>query len=321
LGGSYLSRRPTSSTGYVDPDLELGTGRLGLNVGPVDLFAEGGQRSKSGAPEKGEGMFVSVGTSVLGIALGVEYKDYRHMGVVAEGKEYTTPPPATMEHAWTLLARHSHELDVDDERGGLARLEWQPVEYLGLTGAYVAAEDHDGVELFNEAMMETRIAELSSIPVTVAGAWTEEFLGPAPTTDDMVDDRRTYFTAIGEVTFPVRGAWSGRVGVEHQHADGDAVGEFDLEHVELEVSRSPGISVALVGEFSNVSDTQRELPWLSVFKDQTSWFYAQGVLDLIAGHQLRVMVGSRPEGKVCAGGACRKVPAFKGLELQLTSVF
>jgi hypothetical protein len=331
LGGSYLSRRQTSSTGYVAPDLELGTGRIdvnvnpvgcfGLDVGPTYLSAEAGQRSRSGAAERGEGWFAAVGTSLLGAAVGFEYKDYLHMGVVAEGKEYTTPPPAAMEHAWTLLARHSHELNPDDEKGFLGRLEWQATDIFGLTASYSVAQDQRDTEVFSEAMAEARIAEVSRTPVTVACARTEEFLGVAPTADRNVDDRRTHLTFIGDVTFPLHGPWTGRFSGEHQHTDGDAVGEFDLEHLELEVSRSPGISVALVGEFSNVSRIQQDLPWLSVFEEQTSWFSAQCVLDIAPGHQLRVVAGSRPEGKVCAGGACRTVPAFKGIEAQLSSLF
>ncbi|MBN1423042.1 hypothetical protein JXA88_00660 [Candidatus Fermentibacteria bacterium] len=326
-GGSYLSRRQTSSTGYNSPDLELGTGRMRVTAGPVDIFVEGGRRSKSSAPEGGRGLFASIGASVPGAALGLEYKDYRHMGVGAEGKEYTTPPPASVEHRWSLLARHSRDLNADDERGGLAQLEWQPSGLVGLSGAFSLTENHDSdrlfdaKRLFSEAMAEARIAELSSTPVTVAAAWTEEFLGPALTTSGPVDDRREHVTFIAEVTFPVQDPWSGRVSVEHQHTDGDAVGAFDLEHIEIEASRSPGISIAAVAEFSNVSAMQRDLPWLPVFEDETAWFYLQGIVDIVRGHQLRVILGSRPQGKVCAGGACRTVPEFKGLEVQLTSMF
>lgn len=331
FGGSYVSRRPTSTTGYTLPDLELGTGRVrlaagprgvaGLTLGPTDVFLEGGGRSRSGASERGEGWFLSVGTSVMGAAFGFEYKDYRSMSVVAEGKEYATPPPATVEHAWALLARHSHDLDANDERGVLGRLEWQPVEQVGVTASYARAQNHDGVALFEEATAELRWGEVSAIPVTAVVGRTEEYLGVAPTSEGTIDDRRTHLTAVADVTFPLGGPYGGRISAEHQHTDGEAVGEFDLEHVELEVSRSPGISVALVGEFTNASATQRTLPWLPAFEDATSWFYLQSVVDIARGHQLKVMVGSRPEGKVCAGGACRTVPAFKGIEASLSSMF
>ncbi len=331
LGGSYVSRRPTSTTGYVSPDLELGVGRagvrvepwrlLGVTLGPSEVYLEGGERSKGEARDRGRGLFLSGGTVVAGAAVGVEYKDYSHMSLTAEGREYASPPPATLEHGWTLLARHAHELDANDEEGFLGRVEWQPVPMLGLTAAYVTAERQDGEPLLIEAMVETRVAERLATPLAVVGAWTEESLGTVVTASGTLEDTRRHLTVGGEVSFPLRGAWSGRLTYEHQHTEGDAVGEFDLDRVEAELSRAPGLSLAMVGEFSNVSDVQRGLPWLKTFADETAWFSLQGVIDVAAGHQVRVMVGSRPEGKVCAGGACRKVPAFKGIEVIATSVF
>ncbi len=256
----------------------------------------------------------------MGAGFSLQYKDYEQMSLKAEGREYSNPPAALPEHVWALLSKQSRELDVDDERGFLAHLEYQVGDNAGFAGTYVSAENHGGISLFEEITVEARLWELSSCPIHAVAGRSEEYLGVA-SGEEEVEDRRVYVTAMAEGNFPIAGAWSGKLVVGHQHADGDAVGEYDLERVEVELTKSPGISLALVGEWSNVSSMQQDLPWLQVFSERTVWVYGQLFLDLAQGHQLRLLVGSRPEGKVCAGGACRIEPEFEGIELTLISMF
>ena len=321
LGGSYVSRRRVSSTGYRKPGVELGSGRAQLTMGPVDFYGEYGERSGDGESPGGRGAYVAATGYVLDLGFSFEFKDYRDMSLKAEGKEYTNPPAALSEHSWALLAKHAHEMNVDDERGFLGQVEYMIGENIGCNAAYASAEDHDDVIVFEEATAELRLWDFSATPVHLIGGWTEEFKGTASSWQDIYDDRRNHVTVMGEGSFPIDETWSLKVLAGHQHTDGDAVGEYDLEHVELELTKSPALSVAVVGEWSNVSDNQRALPWLSVFSERTAWFYGQLFLNLTQEHQLRVMVGSRPEGKVCAGGACRIEPEFEGIELALISIF
>ncbi|RPH90045.1 MAG: hypothetical protein EHM72_19625 [Calditrichaeota bacterium] len=47
-----------------------------------------------------------------------EYKDYHRLGFRnSDGAEYNAPPALTREHSFTLLNRHPHALNSDDEKG------------------------------------------------------------------------------------------------------------------------------------------------------------------------------------------------------------
>lgn len=338
LGGSYLNRRESSTTGYDRPDAELGCARGSASLGPVDLYCELGHRSSAGERGRGTAVYAAFNSYLFGAGMGLEYKNYWNMSLTAEGKEYTTPPPAYAEHSWALLARRGREVDSNDERGLLGRVDWQGEGLLGFTMAYAFTEDHgdqdpeenanlgdigdfsDGEMLFQEASAEIRLGEYTETPITVVAGWTEDYLGTISSGDGTVEDKREYLTLIAEGHLPVHDRYGARVQLSNQHTQGDAVGSYDLTHLEFELTKSPGISLALVYEFTNASATQQELTWLHEFEERTAWIYVQAVLDIVDGHQLRLMVGSRPEGKVCAGGACRIVPEFKGIELSMVSI-
>jgi hypothetical protein len=339
VGGSYLNRREPATTGYNRIDTELGCVRGSGSMGPVDLYCELGHRSSVGERGRGTAAYATRTSYLFGAGIGLEYKNYWNMSLTAEGKEYTTPPPAYAEHSWALLARRGREVDSDDERGVLGRIDWQGEGLWGFAAAYAFTEDHgdqdpedsinlgdigdllDGETLFQEASAEIRVGEYTETPITLVGGWTEDYLGTISSGGGAVEDRREYLTLIAEGHFPVYDRYSGRVQLSNQHTNGDAVGSYDLTHLEFELTKSPGISVALVCEFTNASKVQRELTWLHEFEERTTWVYAQTTLDIAEGHQIRIMAGSRPEGKVCAGGACRIVPEFKGVELSMVSIF
>ena len=321
LGGSYISRRRTSTTGYNAPGVELGCGRAQLMLGPIDFYGEYGERSGDGSEPTGRGAYVAATGYVLNVGFSFEYKDYEHMSLKSEVKEYTNPPAALSEHSWALFAKHAHELNMDDERGFLAQVDYRPGDQVGITGVYSTAEDHDGVDRYTEATGELHLWEFSSNPASIIGGYTEEYLGMTSLGSDPMEDTREYITVMAEGTVPISDMWSLKAIAGHQHAKGDAIGEYDLEHVELEVTKSPGLSLAIVGEWSNASDYQSDLPWLQVFSERKAWFYGQVFMDILEGHQLRLMIGSRPEGKVCAGGACRIEPEFEGIEVSILSIF
>ena len=83
----------------------------------------------------------------------------------------------------------------------------------------------------------------------------------------------------------------------------------------MEYSRSPWVSFALVGEYTNKYKIR------NVQMDRHHWLYGQVSFNFWKNQRLSLLYGTRREGFICVGGICRYEPEFEGIEIKLINRF
>ncbi len=309
-GWSYASLKAPGTSGR---GTEINTGRVEAFAGPLSFYGELAKRTRS----LGYGLYFSSSFSRSGFALIAEFKDYDQMVLqTSDGRQYNTPPALTREHAYSLLRRHPHVLDADDELGlqleaSLSPLEWTSVLLnYSYTAEHARYEAHPnasaelsgewGKPLFREAYAEVTqdIGEQASL--VAAGGIS---LAPGDVNYTGVLDVSLYLDHMNTIRFELQA----------QHAK--EYGEYDDHMLTVEFTRAPRLSLSLAGEHTNKSERQK------LFGEANNWLSAQMDLQLTDNHDATLFVGSRQGGFICTGGRCRWEPEFKGVELKLFSNF
>lgn len=297
--------------------------RLGFSYDNLYLEAEHVDLIKPGS--NGEGIFASATYGIGPLQLLGEYKDYREITLRAsDGTPYNLPPAVIREHTYTLLNRHPHVLDPDDETGFQAEATLtMGYHQLLVNYAETRNQDEDEAsdnyldELYGEGFFS--LGELfgsHGVDVILAGDHQKLFEGnlPDPLTGDLsVPSFLETRTGVAELRVIANDVHSYRVQFETQHTESAFDGEYDTWFGLLEWSRSPDLTVNLVGETSNRSDEQLEEG------ESKDAFYGIVSLHLSENHDVSVLYGRRLEGFVCVGGVCRFEPEFEGVEVRLTS--
>ncbi len=104
--------------------------------------------------------------------------------------------------------------------------------------------------------------------------------------------------------------------LQHQHTKNRFdLSEYDTELFQIEYSRSPYGSIALVGKVTNKHKLN------NVDMDRHTWLYGQLRLNFWRNQEVLILYGSRQAGFVCVGGICRYEPEFKGFEVRLVNRF
>ncbi len=312
VGLSYLSNRAPHRTGTRTN--ELATLRAQFTTGPVDLYVERGtlsglQGQCSTGHRDGKALYAAASLSAGPVGISIEHKDYEGFRFVQSdcATEYNLPPALIREHAFTLLNRHPHELDADDERGTQVEL----VASAGALGDFILAggetENQAGEFVFQETYLQ----------------WdkTGENGHALGAVDLARRPGQKETTLVGEGQLWFREQVSAKAQFQHQHVEGEGsgpynmIGAYDDEMFLLELSPTYDFTVALVGEWTDKSEIQRSAG------DKTRWFHAIVTRNIGTGHYASVMYGTRQAGFICAGGVCRYEPAFDGLEFKLFSTF
>jgi len=298
--------------------------RGNVGYGPLHLEVEHVGYGKPGGD--GEGFFASGSMGVGPLQLLGEYKDYDKIALRAsDGSVYNLPPALIREQTYTLLNRHPHTLDPDDEKG----FQFEGVYALGkhsLTGHYAKTRNHRGRQVFNyfdeiygEAFLSLGHPFGSrQLDVILAADHQKSFEGLVPsqlTGELTVPVFRRLFTDVVEVRLIATEIHSYRVQFEHQHNDGKLDGKFDTWLGLLEWSRSPDLTVNLVGEVSNRSEVQL------ADGEKKDALYGIVSYHLSDRHDVSLLYGRRLAGFICVGGVCRFEPEFEGLEMRLLSRF
>jgi hypothetical protein len=307
LGGSYLSnrapRQPGTSTN------ELGTVRAQIMSGPFDLYVERGERNGlqgfcAQGQRRGRGFYGAASLNIGPFGISVEHKDYKGFRFLQSdcATEYNLPPALVREHAFTLLNRHPHELNSDDEKGSQVEILASAGGAGDFTLSFSKTDDQEGNLEFQETYAQWD-KMLDNGQALAAVDFTKR-----------PDQKEITIVTEGKIWF--REEMSAKVQVQHQHVDGPSVGQYDDEFLLLEYSPSMNLTVAMVGEYTNKSEVQRSSP-----DEKTRWLHLIVTRNIADGHYLSVMYGTRQAGFVCAGGVCRYEPEFDGLEFKLFSTF
>jgi hypothetical protein len=237
----------------------------------------------------------------------MEYKDYNHLGFKSSyGTEYNAPPALTREHSFTLLNRHPHALNSNDEKGTQIEVTWTPASACDVTFNHSLTRSHADIALFEEYYAEIHHLLFDDhLETRLAAAWNSDFTTNTENITTIVDPQVT-LTSRDLIHL----SW------QHQHTKNRFdLSEYDTELLQFEYSRSPYGSFALVGEYTN----QNQL--INVEMERHVWFYGQISLNLAKNQELSLLYGSRQAGFVCVGGICRYEPEFRGLEIKVVNRF
>ncbi|MCK4545897.1 MAG: hypothetical protein KAW17_00520 [Candidatus Eisenbacteria sp.] len=306
-GLSYLSnsapRQPGTRTH------ELTTWRVQLATGSFDLYLEKGNRSGSWDfcstdHDQGRGFYGAVSLALDHVGISVEHKDYRGFRFLQSdcATEYNLPPALIREHTFTLLNRHPHELDSDDEKGTQVEI----LASAGPLGDFLISssktDNQDGRLQFQETYFQwEKTLESGQVLAAVDFAKRPE---------------QNQITLVGEAKTWFREEMSVKAQLQHQHVDGLSIGQYDDDLFLVEFSPSVDLSFSLIAEYTNKSELQTSDPG-----ERTNWLHGIVTRSIGTHHYASLMYGTRQAGFLCAGGVCRYEPAFDGLEFKLFSTF
>lgn len=312
--------------------LNIGSGRLSGTLKGVDLageaaFVEGPnvfpatrKRGFTGPRFRGTGIYASATSSINGLGLVLEAKDYNALVFQNNASKSLNLPPAVLRnHTFNLLNRHPHQLDAADERGFQFEATWVTKDLAmgettllfnsGLTRNHQKGDFENYVD-DNYFEIQQEVGKALSL---TAGISRQKVFASYDTPDPF----RTLWTPVGEVRWRLNDDHSIHLQLEHQHDRSDYYGSFDLEFAVLEWSRSPGLTLGLLVEHTNKSDLQLE----RLVESRRN--FVSGTIDhtLFKQHELHLFYGKRNKGFICVGGVCRLEPDFDGFEASLVSHF
>jgi hypothetical protein len=292
--------------------------RAGFQNETFSLDWEGGRKLRGPGRENGQGHVLEASWQSGPFTAFGALKQYENFALKThDGKLMNQPPVLLHDARATLLNRHPHELDPEDEQGILLDL---------------SASTSKGI--FTVSYAESRSLEEGKLD----GEFRESFLewdGTLAALDAplhlMLDFQQVaasdslarwsldyYLTLVMDLHISSEhGNWTFQW--EHQHKNSDIVGQYDDEFLMLEYQDWDGWSLSLYTEFLNWSRDQQI--WERQEKERTRWTGVQFARHLGKHHELRLGVGGRRSGYLCVGGVCRYEPAFDGVELFLLSRF
>ncbi len=353
LGGSYLieSARNPNAAGLTPPPasrhIEAIGGRAAYIHDRFDLYYEGGRlnrlflttqdrlEGRSYEDLRGSGHYGAINLfPVEGLSITAEYKEYerfRFQPVGSDGTDYNNPPAATRETGYTLISRHPHQLDPEDEKGYQVETVFAPHASTTITLSHAKTNKH--ARSIGERIGDDLLKEL----------WKGHFLGGDPVFQewyaewrqeigekyslaaiyDYIRDKKTEtknHTPILEAGYHPGGEWSLRGEYQYQQSE-EVLGTVRNHLALLECHLTYTFTLSAVGEHAawleddDPTDDQRTREVMGdYFYGQMDWFFSPH-------HHLSVMTGKRRAGFVCVGGVCRFEPEFEGVEFRLTSSF
>jgi hypothetical protein len=297
LGGSAVR---TTVPDILDPSgsqrSEIATGRVEFGLDRIYFYGEYGNRFNN----PGHAVYLGTNLDLLGVGLSLEYKEYEEFALV------NNPPALTREHTYTLLSRNSYNMNPNDEKGFQVEATWTPVPMNTFLLNFSQTKSfHESDLLFEEFYAEWSRYQGDHLywVLAFASQINQEIRSVIPLLEleIFLDDRNSFRTEL-----------------QHQHQKAVFLGEFDVNLLVAEYSRSPTWTLSLIAERDNMSDLQRDLQGLP---EKQTFVSGQASVHLSESHDLIVFLGSRQKGKVCVGGVCRTEPEFDGLEVKLFSRF
>lgn len=298
VGANYLFQ--TNPDGYSS---SIGAARMNWLWSWGDLYAEFARPQRSNTYSSYLGC-----TGALGdFTFTAEYKNYNQLGFKNKyNTDYNAPPALTREHTFTLLNRHPHALNLDDEQGYQLEVTWFPVVTWEVIANHSKTISHQHHRLFEEYYLECHNTFFQNkFETRLAGAWTFDFITNTENITTIVDP---------QIELTKRDAI--HLSWQHQHTKNRFdLSEYDTELMIIEYSRSPHGSLALVGEYTN------QFKLNNVEMERHTWLYGRLTLNFYNNQELHFLYGSRQAGFVCVGGICRYEPEFRGVEVRLVNRF
>ncbi len=300
IGGSYLRQENGKKKAG-----SMWASRLNYGRGWWDIYTEAVRPDWTNKLSH----YTALNLSFDKISITMEYKDYDNLSFQnSYGTEYNAAPSLSREHSFSLLNRHPHALNLNDEKGYQIEAVITPWEMWEIILNHSKTRSHENQLLFNEWYGQVHLDYHQKFEIYGALAWSEDL-----STQNI--------TPLIDGAFNLSDRDQLHISYQHQHtintlkAPNIYKSEFDNEFVLLEYSRSPWLSAALVGEWTN----EDQLPnWQ---KDKNNWLYGTLSFNFWENQRVSILYGSRKEGFVCVGGVCRYEPEFNGLEIKINNRF
>jgi hypothetical protein len=239
-------------------------------------------------------------------AVTLEWKDYNKLAFRNNlNADYNAAPSLTREHAYTLLNRHPHALNLNDEKGYQLETSWFPNEDWQVLFNSSYTYTHSGLRIFEEYYGEISHIWSERLDGLVAMGWNYD---RTTQTENIIPILDLYynFTRRNQL----------HINFQHQHTRNALnKSEYDDEMLIVELTQSPYLSLALVGEYTNQNQLR------NITMDRNTWLYGNITFSFRGNQQLSLLYGSRQAGFICVGGICRYEPEFEGLEIKLLNRF
>ncbi len=293
LGGTFL-RSPSEDFRGSSFDVDMRSAEAGLNWREVDLYVEWAQKRSTNtlSDPNGEALYASVNYSGGLFGLSAELKRYEKFRTV-----FNNPPALVKTHSFTLLNRHTHALNADDEIGYQFEgyLSPSPSTTLTLHASGADNLDRSARRRFREYFLESRNEWSGRLISRVLVDYSQ---------DRPVGDVHRW-TLAAEADYLLDEKNSVLLDGQFQNIDNENSGRYWNYLGIAAFSRSPWLTLSVQYERT----TNR-------FSAQKNWL--AGVLNLKLGehHDFIITAGSRPAGLLCSGGVCFQVAAFEGIELR-----
>jgi hypothetical protein len=294
FGGTYL-RMDTQDFLRRAYDLNLYSFQTGLNAGAIDLFAELARKSSSQTQyeKNGEAVYVSANFSGDWLGVSAEFKRYENFA-----QPFNNPPALVKTHSFTLLNRHTHTLNANDEMGYQLESYVSPSPATTLTFHASGADNlaRERRRRFREFFVESRNEWSGKLTSRVLIDQSE---------DRAIGDLRRR-TAAAEIDFLLDEKNSILIDGQTQQVKHNLRGKYWNHLALLSFSRSPWLTLSLQSDWT----TDR-------FSPRQNWVNSLAALKFAEKIDVWLTYGARPAGLLCSGGICIYVPEFKGAELRI----
>ena len=297
VGGSYLLENDTN-----DDQRKVWSTRVFVTRDLWDIYAE------IARPDWMDDFsaYIGLNAAYSRLTLTAEYKDYHNLSFKnSRQTEYNAAPSLTRQHVFSLLNRHPHALNQNDEKGYQIELTYLPDDYREFIVNHSQTFTHNKQRIFEEFYGEIHRYFGDVVDGRLAAAWNFDFTTSTKN-----------ITPIADVSYNLTDRDQIHTSYQHQHTINTIdKSEYDTELLLVEYSRSPNVSFAVVGEYTNKNQLR------NVNMDQNTWLHGIVTFSFWRNQQLSVLYGSRQAGFVCVGGICRYEPEFEGLEIKLVNRF
>lgn len=301
---------------------------------------------------RGDGFYSSLSYIKGGLAVTLEYKNYRYDLTAPDNRAidrptkmlpFQNPPTAVKEHTWTLISRNPHVVDFNDEVGGQIDLLYVASDKLTFNFNGAIASRHYQYRNIGPSISESvweRVDRSFDLIPSLDDAFSPfwELYGEAEwyASDKILtkialsrqsqvfysdflpnfSEKKKFFTIPFEFRYSIDRQYSLKLIFEQQWQT-NSFGE-NIEHnsmnqlVTLNLTKSPELSLSVTGEFTN-----DELEPTG----KTSWFIGEVLYKLTPTNSITLSYGSERGGLKCTNGICRFVNPFDGFRMSIQSVF
>ncbi|MDZ7363858.1 MAG: DUF6029 family protein [candidate division KSB1 bacterium] len=293
LGGAFLRSASEDFRG-AGFHVDMRSAQAGWHGTDFELYAELAQKRSANtfSEPDGEALYASANYAAGAFGLSAEWKRYEKFRTV-----FNNPPALVKTHSFTLLNRHTHSLNADDETGYQLESYFSPSPGTTVTLHASGADNlaHSERRRFREYFIESRNEWSARLISRVLLDYSQ---------DRPVGDVHRW-TLAAEADYLSDEKNSVLLDWQFQKIENENSGRYWNYLGIAAFSRSPWLTLA--AQYEHTSKR---------FAARRNWLAAIVNVKVGQAHDFYLTFGSRPAGLVCSGGICFQTPEFQGVELR-----